>query len=194
MTLSYTFSTSSITTCSVPNNCWCHYFFEKKANVLNCSHTNLTSLEELHILNGTMWLVAKYNDISHLKCLESLDHIQHFDLQNSSVFQISDDFFSEIKTMKKPVFLNLANNDLKSFPKSLNGTSFSQAYLAGNPIDCNCEMLWFADWLNTTNPRTKGRIVADYEQVVCVGGTWDGTQVYKLNAGQMGCYPKILAE
>ena len=161
---------------------------------MNCSHTNLTSLAQLLIPNETMWLVAKCNNIPYLKWSENLDHIQHFDLQNSSVSQITDDFFLEIKSLKKPVFLNLANNNLKSFPQSLNRTNFSKVYLAGNPIDCNCDMLWFADWLNTTNPLTKGRIVKDYEQVVCAGGTWDGTQVYKLSAEQMGCYPKILAE
>ena len=141
-----------------------------------------------------MWLVAKSNSIPNLKWSENLKDIQHFDLQNSGVLQITDDFFSQIKTTKKAVYLDLANNDLKSFPQSLNGTSFSQVYLAGNPIDCNCQMLWFAEWLNTTNPLTKRRIVVDYEQVLCVGGKWDGTQVYKLNAEQMGCYPKVLAE
>ena len=114
-----------------------------------------------------MWLVAKYSHILHLQWSENLESIQHFDLQNSGVVQIANDFFSKIKTMKKPVFLNLANNDLKSFPQTLNGTSFSQVYLAGNPIECNCEI---ADFLNTTNPLTKGRIVADYQQVLCVGG------------------------
>ena len=157
---------------------------------MNCSQTNVTSLVELRIPNETMWLVAKSNDISYLQWSENLDTIQHFDLQNSSVLHIADGFFSKIKSINKTKFLNLANNDLKTFPKSLEGTNFSQVYLAGNPIDCNCEMLWFANWLNTTDPHSENRIVKDYEQVVCAGGTWNGTQVYKLNAKQMGCYPK----
>ena len=125
---------------------------------------------------------------------ENLDTIQHFDLQHSGVRHITDDFFSKIKPMKKTTFLNLAKNDLKVFPKSLNGTSFSKVYLAGNPIDCYCEMLWFADWLNVTDPHSENRIVKDYEQVVCTGGEWNGTQVYKLSAEQMGCLPKIIAK
>ena len=161
---------------------------------MNCSQTNVTSLAQLRIPNETMWLVAESNDIPYLQWSENLNTIQHFDLQNSCILQVTDDFFSKIKSIKKPVFLNLANNDLKAFPSALNGTSFSQAYLAGNPIDCNCEMFWFAEYLNTTNPLTKSRIVADYDHVVCVGGKWDGAQVYKLNAEQMGCYPKVLAE
>ena len=59
--------------------------------------------------------------------------------------------------MKKAKFLNLVNNKLKTLPKTLNGTSFSQVYLAGNPIDCNCHMLWFAYWLNTTEPECQNR-------------------------------------
>ena len=141
-----------------------------------------------------MWLVAEYNHIPNLQWSENLESIQHLDLRNSGVRNITDDFFSKIKSIKKATFLNLANNNLNVFPKSLNGTSFSQVYLAGNPIDCNCQMLWFANWLNTTDPNSENRIVKDYNQVVCVGGKWNGTQVYKLNAEQMGCYPKIIAK
>ena len=175
---------------SCSNDCWCHYFFEKRANVLNCSQTNITSLTELRIPNETMWLVAKSSDIPYLHWSENLATIQHFDLQYSGVFNIADDFFSEITPMKKTTFLNLANNYLKKFPKTLNGTSFSEVYLAGNPIDCNCDMLWFAHWLNTTEPQSQNRIVKDYKRVLCAGGKWNGTQVYNLSPVRMGCYPK----
>ena len=160
------------------------------ANVLNCSHTNVTSLTELRILNETMWLIAKSNNISYLQWSENLDKIQHFDLQNSGVRQITDDFFSKIKSLNKTKFINLASNELKAFPRTLGGTIFSEVYLAGNPIDCNCEMLWFANWVNTTDPHSENRIVKDYKQVVCTGGKWNGTQVYELSAEQMGCDPK----
>ena len=176
------------------NNCWCHYIFQQNVNVLNCSRTNITSLAELRIPNETLWLVAKSNVLSCLEWSENLDTIQHFDFQNSSVHHITNDFFSKIKTINKTKFLNLANNDLKAFPKTLGETNIPQVYLAGNAIDCNCEMLWFADWLNTTEPHSENRTVKDYKQVVCAGGKWNGTQVYKLSAEQMGCQPKILAK
>ena len=169
------------------NRCWCHYFFEEATNVLNCSKRNITSLTELRIPNGTRWLVAKSNDITRLAWFTNLSYIQHFDLQNSSIQYITDDFFSKIKMTTS--FLNLANNNLKMFPKSLNGTNFSQVYLAENPIDCNCDMLWFANWLNTTDQSGK-RIVKDYDHVLCAGGRWNGMEVYKLRAVEMGCFPK----
>ena len=175
-------------------NCLCYHLFEENANVLNCSQTNVTSLTHLLIPNETMWLVAKYNHIPNLQWSENLDSIQHLDLENSGVRNITKDFFSQITAMKKTKFLNLASNDLKVFPKSLNGTNFLEVYLAGNPIDCNCHMLWFADWLNVTDPHSENRIVKDYQQVVCAGGNSNGTQVYKLSAEQMGCIPKIIAK
>ena len=175
-------------------NCWCHYFFKEAANVLNCSQTNITSLSELRIPNETMWLITRSNHIPHLQWSESLKAIQHFDFQNSSVGYITDEFFSKISGTKKTTFLNLANNYLKSFPITLNGTSFSEVYLAGNPIDCNCDMLWFAHWLNTTEPQSQNRIVKDYKRVLCAGGRWNGTQVYNLSPVRMGCYPKNIAK
>ena len=139
------------------------------------------------IPNDTMWLVAKSNDLPYLQWSKSLKAIQHFDLENSNVRDITNEFFSKIQTVKTAKFFNLANNKLENFPKSLNGTSFSEVYLAGNPIDCNCDMLWFAYWLNTTNVK---EIVKDYKRVLCAGGRWNGTQVYKLSAVRMGCFPK----
>ena len=141
-----------------------------------------------------MWFVVKYNHIPNLQWSQNLEYIQHFDLQNSGVHRITDHFFSKIKSVNRTKFINLANNDLKALPKTLTGTNFSEVYLAGNPIDCNCQMLWFGSWLNATDPDPENRIVKDYKQVVCTGGKWNGTQVYKLNAKHMGCYPKIIAK
>ena len=154
----------------------------------------MTSLTELQIPNETMWLVSKFNHIPRLDWSKNFSYVQNFNLQNSSIRYISDEFFSEIQTKKKAKFLNLANNNLKFFPKTLNGTNFSRVYLAGNPIDCNCDMLWFADWLNRTSHQSQNRTVMDYEQVVCVGGKWNGTRVYNLSPVLMGCYPKLTAK
>ena len=100
-------------------------------------------------------------------------------------------FLPKSKMTNTTKFLNLANNNLKAFPKTLKGTQCSEVYLAGNPIDCNCDMLWFTNWLNATNVR---RMVKDYKRVLCAGGKWNGTQVYKLSAVRMGCYPKNIGD
>ena len=154
---------------------------------MNCSHTNISSLSELGIPNETMWLVVRSNHMPHLDWSVNLSNIEHLDLENSSIRMINDDFFTKMKTTRKTKFLNLANNDLKWLPKTLKGTNFSEVYLSGNPIDCNCDMLWVTEWLNTTHMR---QIVKDYDHVLCFGGEWNGIQVYELSAVRMGCYPK----
>ena len=165
-------------------------FLREKGQCIKLFRYNFTSLTELRIPNETMWLVAKSSDIPCLDWSKNLSNIQHFDLENSSIRYVTDEFFSRIQTLMKAKFLNLANNYLKSFPKTLNGTSFSKVYLAGNPINCNCDMLWFAHWLNATAPQSQNRIVRDYKRVLCVGGKWNGTQVYNLSPVRMGCFPK----
>ena len=141
-----------------------------------------------------MWLVAKSSHIPYLQWSNKLDAIQHFDLQNSGIRNITAKFFSQMKTMTKTAFLNLADNNLKAFPKTLNATNFSKVYLAGNPIDCNCHMLWFSYWLNKTNCQSNGRIVKDFERVVCEGGMWNKLQVYKLSVEQMECYRNTIVK
>ncbi len=93
--------------------------------------------------------------------------------------------------------LNLARNNLKVIPKLFNRTILSKSnlktiWLGGNPVICNCDMVWLISWLNNT--RISGRrLVQDYQHVICRGGKWDGIPVYKLDKVNMGCYPEKVA-
>ncbi len=88
---------------------------------------------------------------------------------------------------------------LKSIPENLNHVSLKDTqsklerlWLGGNPVQCDCDMVWLISWLNNT--RVCGnRLVQDYQEIICTGGPLDGIPVYKLTRVQMGCYPKKVA-
>ena len=63
-------------------------------------------------------------------------------------------------------------------------------YIAGNPITCDCNMLWLISWMNKFSS-DGARIVRDYENVKC-SNTSTGKLIYKLTAVEMGCFPKEL--
>ncbi len=54
-----------------------------------------------------------------------------------------------------------------------------ELWLGGNPIQCDCDMLWLITWLNNTRVSGRRR-VKDYQDVICTGGQLDGTLVYKI--------------
>ena len=180
---------------SYSQNCRCYKHPNLTANVLDCSSSGMTSLTDLLVPNETNWLVAKDNKIIHLEWFEessrSPHQIGHVNLANCSINSIRPNFFLKLANLSKVHYLNLAGNKLKAFNQDIRKSNWSQVYLSGNPIDCTCDMLWFAEWLNTANSPLGPRIVQDYQNIRCVGGEWNGTQVYKLSKEQMGCFPTV---
>ena len=170
---------------SCSGDCSCYRKFEQKPNVLDCSNTGITNLSDLLVPNETSWLVAKNNKIDHLQFSSNLNQMEHINLANSSICSIGQNFFSKLATSGEVRYLNLADNKLKHFNRDIQGSNLSEIYLSGNPIDCNCDMFWFVKWLNTT-------VVKDSQDITCVGGEWDGTQVYELTREQMRCIPAVL--
>ena len=169
--------------------CRCHNNSQLKANILNCSNTRITSLSDLYVPSETNWLISKNNKIKDLQWSDNLRGMTHIDLANSSIDSIGPNFFPKIVNLTKLSYLNLTHNKLKVFDKNISHLRIPEIHLSGNPIECNCDMLWFAEWLNTTLYPAGSRIVKDYEDIKCVGGEWDGEQVYKLTRDIMGCLP-----
>ena len=66
-------------------------------------------------------------------------------------------------------------------------TDLDEMYLAGNPIDCSCDASWLAHWLVNFVTPSGVRIIKDYMNVTCSGGSWNGTRVNQLDAMRMGC-------
>ena len=164
--------------CSV--NCKCHYKYERKSSVLDCSDTGMTSLSHLVVPKGTNWLIAKGNKIHHLQWSDKLHKVKHINLANSSIYSISPNFFSKLFSSTKVKYLNLAGNKLKRFNQDIQKRNLSKMFLSDNPIECNCDMFWFVEWLNITINRPGRKVVKDYKDIRCVGGVWNDKQVYKL--------------
>ncbi len=126
-------------------------------------------------------------------------NVTHLNLFSGQIEVICDETLNEILHNSKVEVLNLADNRLKQIPQKFgeitntrNDNSLKELWLGGNPVQCDCDMLWLIPWLNNT--RVSGRrLVHDYQDVICTGGKWNGTPVYKLDKVKMGCYPKKIA-
>ncbi len=142
--------------------------------------------------NGIARLCGKYD------YLKRPSNITHLDLHSGQIDLICDETLNEIFYNSEVKLLNLAKNKLKIIPTKFNETGWKPSdnikkiLLSGNPVQCDCDMLWLIPWLNNT--RVSGqRLVEDYQDVICTGGQWNGIPVYKLDKVKMGCYPKKLA-
>ena len=179
---------------SCSNGCFCYYLPEKRVNLLNCSNAGISNLNNLTVPVETQWLTSDCSGVTQLCWSSNLENLEYIDLSGSNFLSICDDFFIRLKNISKVTYINLSKNRLSHFPKALSNVTSLDIYLAGNPVDCNCEMLWFVEWLNSTNNRTDTRPVKDYKEIRCSGEKWNGVQVYKLNQVVMGCVPPVLAK
>ena len=174
------------------NGCYCYYLQSERANVLNCSGSDVEQFNELDVPDGTTRIIADNTNIGYLCPMFSLKNITHIDFQSSNITSIWDDFFLCLAQRNgyKVVHLNLADNYLKTFSKNLKWLiSLETLYLSRNPIQCTCDNVWLVDWMKHFTTLAGNRIIKDYEDVICADERWNKTAVYKLNYKKMGCYP-----
>ena len=118
--------------------------------------------------------------------------MQHINFQSSGIVSICDEFFETIKKQNVK-YLNLAWNKITKFNEIFKeATNLDEIFLAGNPIECTCDTLWFADWLEHSTTPSGERIVKDYGQVTCASGHGNGTRVYQLDGYEMGCHDIVI--
>ncbi len=150
----------------------------------------------------TNWMDIEHNGITRLcgkyDYMKRPSNITHINLYSGQIDFICEETLNEIFYNSEVRFLNLAKNKFKVISRKFNETGWEKSnylqklWLGGNPVQCDCNMLWLISWLNNT--RVSGqRLVQDYQDVICTGGEWDGIPVYKLNQVKMGCYPDKVA-
>ncbi len=196
----YTYTSIIISVQDLPcqDGCRCHYDINQRANIFSCTGLNYTALPKV-VPNLTQWINFRKTNMTHLcgiyNYLKRPDTIiTYLNLEASEIDLICQDALDEILNNSNIQTLSLAKNKLKEIPIIFNSTTgrLQQLWLGGNPVRCDCNMLWLIPWLNSTQVSGK-RLVQDYKDVICSGGQWDGTPVYILDKVRMGCYPRQVA-
>ena len=184
---------------SCGNDCRCHYNTIQRSNVFFCSGSKYTRLPA-RIPTHTNTIEFENTSISQL-CgnysyffKQNLTNVTSLSLHSGKLNSICDETLNEIILFSNVTSLNLVQNKMTHIPILFNKTqgNLTRLWLGGNPVVCDCNMLWLISWLNSTRVSDQ-RLVQDYTDVICTGGDFDGTPVYKLDKVKMGCYPEKVA-
>ena len=135
--------------------------------MFNCSNRNLTGLPQ-DILNDTHWLILTDNNLGELfEPKAYLKEVSHINISSSKITRVSTNI-TELMTEGKTYF-NLRNNSLRNLPEVITNTrNTTELWIAENPYECNCDMIWMRDWLvQATN-------VMDKENAICASGDMIG--------------------
>ena len=170
--------------------CSCHFDLKERANVYNCSSTNLDALPS-SVPNYTDWVWLENNKIQSLqKKTTYLNRIEFLNLKNNKIFSIPDDFVFVLNQSKIITEVNLADNKLTHLPLSiLQLKGLEKLWLSGNPFHCDCDMIWMIGWLNNFTLHPGQHIIVDYQDVRCHSGLMKGLPIFVLNEIEMGCFP-----
>ena len=165
------------------NNCSCYHRQDLGVNVYNCSHG---SRFPTIVPDNTNWLLCSNSGITNLHDISNVENITKVNISNNNIQTIPEGIFSAFNNLTT---LDISNNNFTSLSKELQHLDKLRAvYIAGNPIVCNCDMLWLISWMNSFLPN-RTWIVPDYAEVKC---SKTNQLIHKLTAVEMGCFPKQL--
>ena len=138
----------------------------EKARVFNCNKNRLTRLPD-EIEANTQWLILTENSLGDLDNLKGyLSEVSHLNMSSSKITSISSDVMTSIINHK--TYLNIRNNSLRYLPQVIRNTrNTTELWIAENPYECNCNMMWMRDWL------VRVPNVMDKENVTCAHGAED---------------------
>ena len=170
--------------------CNCYFYLEENANIYNCSHLSMGELPT-SVPIDTHWLLMDNDKVSQLSSPYAyFDKIWFLNLRENAVDFISDDFLDGLKTMQQLRWLDLRNNNLQMIPTKIQELTFlERVWFNGNPIHCDCRMLWMIGWLNNFTLPNGKHVVVDYTDIKCSTGKMKGIPLFVLDEVTMGCFP-----
>ena len=116
----------------------------------------LTALRELHLENNGLTSLPG-------RMIRSLAALQELYLQENYISNWGDGFFNDATSIR---LVNLTRNKVSFINESslsgLLGKS-TQLYLSANPFSCDCDLMWFRDWLDNST----GISIPDIDKCIC---------------------------
>ncbi len=167
--------------------CLCHYIQKYQANSMTCD--NMLPPETLNMTN---WLTVTGGNIGEL-CgnFNYLSQISNLNLSSNGITDICESFMEIILNSNATKWIDLSRNKLTFLSRNIMQGHFERIWLSGNEFECNCDMLWMADWLDNSASPFGGHLIGDYDKVLCNNNKYVGMPIFKLNATYMKCLPSV---
>ena len=91
-------------------------------------------------------------DVMPARLLDPLTRLRHLEVSdNRRLERVDDQLFHYLGSLR---YLNMANNSLHTVPRSIRQLeSLKYLRLDGNAFVCDCQLFWFANWLEKRGPQ-----------------------------------------
>ena len=119
-------------------------------HTLILSRTEIPELPDLTALHSLKTLVIEQSPAEWLPThlLDPLTRLVHLEIRDcANLTELPDELFHYQGSLR---YLHLGNNALARVPRSLRELDqLRQLNLDGNPLACDCQLFWLANWLET---------------------------------------------
>ncbi len=151
------------------DGCFCHYSIEDEVNTFDCRNNTMTQLPD-QLLPRTENLIMTGNHLTKFSFMtdrSDLYHLKTLNLENNLISTVDEVSLKVL--LLSGVSVKLTGNKLKEIPPVLANTSLTaDIWLAGNPYECNCDMMQMKDWLQNASH------VIDKHEIKCGSGHYQG--------------------
>ncbi|KAL3866466.1 hypothetical protein ACJMK2_043761 [Sinanodonta woodiana] len=115
---------------------------------VDCRRRGLTTMPKSLPLPDGRKLSLNFhgNSIRSLDSVEYAEKIESLNLSNNALQFIDGNALRRMNNVIKE--LDLRQNSLKYLPKEINVLPFEKTHVEDNPLSCDCNMTWMADWVN----------------------------------------------
>ena len=132
---------------SCPAGCLCQDRPEEEVLRVNCTGGNLTRMPYglPHNRYNRTTLYLDDNNIRVFDIRYYTPHIIRLHMKNNGLAEIGT---SAVEAMNNLELADFTYNQLKTLPKEIQyKLHFEDIDLKHNPLECNCDMVWMADWI-----------------------------------------------
>jgi len=138
---------------------------------LDISHNKISDLGNYFDLTGELKLAeldVSFNSLALLGPHNIPDSIETLLVNDNKISQIVPyTFFKKVRLTKVDLTVNNLNSiDRNALRLSSDVTRIPEFFLTGNPIECNCEMVWFKS-INSPDNLHNYPLVSDIESIYC---------------------------
>ncbi len=96
--------------------------------------------------------------------------LKTLNLENNSITIVDEESFKAL--LQSNISIKLSGNNMKHIPSFVSKVSLkANLWLAENPFECNCDMMWMRDWLQNASH------VMDKEKIKCGAGRFKGEKM-----------------
>lgn len=147
-----------------PTNCTCQDLPYLSTLSINCTKTMLNKLPEtIPSFSRNIKYVSLYlhgNMITSIPKTNYTGFIKNLTVSDNKITYIDGEVIKEMEHLEK---LDISSNQLKYVPKEIQRLSFDDVKIDRNPFECDCDMIWMADWTKLSNDPEAKQITCSFK-------------------------------